>query len=1009
MADPSGRGVGVVLKRAIAVLHAQLDGGFADRALHGFAIWAMPAGMAALTLVSFAFWPDRFGTAGADPLPVKVVRAEQGATPAGMLAALQRAASAPFADTHLSTDAFWLLLDVPASNPRPTTVAFPSRHARQMTCWDAARLDAPLASADRERSEGPMHIAKAGFALDLDANRPAMTLLCEGQYEGPARIQAELWESENFATSVSAFHRASGLLEGGTLVLAAFVFLVALVNREWIYVIFAGWLVANFQLAAISAGFDWTWLGQAVPESIILPMRKAGIAVYCLLTIGLFGRLFSADLKPLRERWMLVPVQWSGIALTAAAFAVPFAVFLPIMWASVASGVAVIAFLLLRIMRTARSRVAVWYGASLAVTLVSGLYEVLAAAFGVKVLIGAVNSVTAALASSLLAALAIASQFRVEREKRVLAEAESLRASSKLQSTYSAIPIGLFTAEEDGTLLQTNPAFRSIVSLDRRDSPASSWSDIFPSHHWKTVLEATTREPVQEIEVHRTTAHGDVRWYVVHATRSGRVVEGSLQDVTERKTASDQLRFLADHDPLTGILNRRGIEVAFGRLQRRRGSARPAALAYLDLDRFKLINDLYGHPAGDEVLRQLCARVKLHLAEPESFARVGGDEFVILFHDALIIRARAICSALVQAIEESPFTIGDKAFQVKGSIGLIELDREISFRDAVATADRACREAKAGHRGRVVSYERDTPLFRDRLEELRLIERIGQGLDDDGLFLEMQPIMSLERPLESLNFEVLLRMRDRDNNVIPAGKIISAAENNGRMAVIDRWVLERTLEWIDQHIDRFTATHFICVNLGGSSLNDERFVEDAFAMLSSHKKAASLVCLEVTESVALHDLQNTGRFIDRAKSLGAKIALDDFGAGYSSFSYLRDLPADALKIDGGFVKGVSSHPANAAILQAIIELTHNLGMKSIAEWVEDVGTLELLAELGADYAQGYAISRSQPSEILLRAGSSADFVEDEATRTFIHERRSLRKPPAALRFLMGGRATAQRR
>ena len=252
-------------------------------------------------------------------------------------------------------------------------------------------------------------------------------------------------------------------------------------------------------------------------------------------------------------------------------------------------------------------------------------------------------------------------------------------------------------------------------------------------------------------------------------------------------------------------------------------------------------------------------------------------------------------------------------------------------------------------------------------------------------------------------------MRDADNNVIPAGKIITAADNNGRMAVIDRWVLEKTLGWIDQNIDRFNATHFICVNLSGSSLNDERFVEDAFSMLSSHPKAASLVCLEVTESVALHDLQNTGRFIDRAKSLGAKIALDDFGAGYSSFSYLRDLPADALKIDGGFVKGVSSHPANVAILQAIIELTHNLGMKSIAEWVEDLETLELLAELGADYAQGFVIARSQPAESMLTAGCSADFIVDEGVRTFVHERRSLRKPPAGLRFLMGGRVAAQRR
>src|SRR5512139_1754191 len=438
-----------------------------------------------------------------------------------------------------------------------------------------------------------------------------------------ARIRAERWDSAEFATSAAAFHRESGLLEGGTLVLAAFVFLVALVNREWIYVIFAGWLVANFQLAAISAGFDWTWLGRAVPDWLILPMRKAGIAAYCMLTIGLFSRLFSDDLKHIRERWMLVPVQWSGVTLMGAAFVAPFSIFLPVMWTSVAFGIAVIAYLLIRILRTAHSPVAMWYGASLTVTLMSGLYEVLAAAFGLKMLIGAINSVTAALASSLLAALAIAAQFRVERDRRVAAEAASMRASSKLEATYTAIPIGLFTADEAGRMVQTNPAFRTIVGLGRDAASHITWGELFPAHDWNRVLDVT-RHSARELEVHRSALDGELRWYVVHATRSGEVVEGSLQDVTERKTANDRLRFLADHDPLTGILNRRGIEMAFTKLRRRR-NGRPAALAYLDLDRFKLINDLYGHPAGDEVLRQLCSRVRSHLADAESFARVGGD------------------------------------------------------------------------------------------------------------------------------------------------------------------------------------------------------------------------------------------------------------------------------------------------------------------------------------------------------------------------------------------------
>ena len=995
-----------MLTRVLALLKAEPDGGTAARALHVFALGAMPALLAVLTLVSVIFWQDRYAPEGPGPASFKVVESQPEQQPARMLPLLEKSAGVVYADTRLSTRPYWMLVDLRDVDHHTTTVAFPSRHGLKITCWDTADMRSPMASADRDQADGPMRVVKSGFALDLAATAGPAALLCEALFEGPARIRVERWNTAEFATSVAAFHRSSGLLEGGTLVLAAFVFLVALVNREWIYVLFAGWLVANFQLAAISAGFDWTWLGRAVPESLILPMRKAGIAAYCLLTIGLFGRLFSADLKQVRERWMLVPVQWSGIALMLSAFVVPFSIFLPIMWTSVAFGVSVIAFLLFRILRTARSAVAMWYGASLAVTLMSGLYEVLAAAFGVKVLIGTINSVTAALASSLLAALAIAAQFRVEREKRVAAEAESVRASSKLESTYQAIPIGLFTADEHGTLVQTNPAFRTIVGLGRDAAKRATWSDIFPAHEWKSVLEVSAHS-ARELEVHRSALTGEERWYVVHVNRSGDVIEGSLQDVTENKTAHDRLRFLADHDPLTGILNRRGIEMNFARLSRRR-TPRPAALAYLDLDRFKLINDLYGPPAGDEVLRQLCDRVKSHLTEAESFARVGGDEFVILFHDAPVVRARALCSALVEAIENAPFKIGDKAFQVKGSIGLIELDREISFRDAVATADRACREAKLGQHGHVVVYEKSSELFRERIEELRLIERIGQGLEDDGLFLEMQPIMSLDRPFDSLNFEVLLRMRDRDNNVIPPGKIISAADNNGRMSIIDRWVLERTLIWIEQHRSRFTATHFICVNLSGSSLNDERFVEDAFSMLSAHPLAASLLCLEVTESVALHDLQNTGRFIDRAKSLGAKIALDDFGAGYSSFSYLRDLPADALKIDGAFIKGASSHPANVAILQAIIELTHNLGMKSIAEWVEDLDTMELLAELGADYVQGWAIAKSQPGERIVTATSSAEFIDDIAIRRFVQERKAFRKPPAPIRFLMGGRVAATR-
>jgi EAL domain-containing protein (putative c-di-GMP-specific phosphodiesterase class I) len=228
-------------------------------------------------------------------------------------------------------------------------------------------------------------------------------------------------------------------------------------------------------------------------------------------------------------------------------------------------------------------------------------------------------------------------------------------------------------------------------------------------------------------------------------------------------------------------------------------------------------------------------------------------------------------------------------------------------------------------------------------------------------------------------------MRESDGSLTPARKIITAAETNGRVAVIDRWVLDNVLRWIAVHDRHLANTRFVCLNFSGGSLNDERFVQDAFAMLANAGRVAERLCIEITESVALHDLANTRRFIDKVRSFGARIALDDFGAGYSSFGYLRELPVDAIKIDGSFVKGVHTHPANLAIVEAIVELALNLGMKSIAEWVEDSVAVETLYRLGVDYVQGYAVGRPQHPDQILLADSSATFIEDPAVLRFLRD------------------------
>lgn len=949
-----------------------------DGLLFGLSVFAVPLAIAGMTLIAFFSWQNQYDIRGASPIEFRIL--EQAGDALDARQALARLSDAPpvrHHDTRLSESPFWFSFTAqPSAAGEDIDVELPSRHATEAACWNAETLDA-LGQASRDGTAGRMKSVKAGFAIELGRPHAATAILCRAEFSGPARISVVQWPAELLATSAWKFHRESGLLEGGLVVLSLFVLMTAIINREWMYVLFAAWLVANLRLAAISAGWDTQWLGRTIPSDWTFPMRKLTIAAYYVLTYSLFSRLFRDDLKRVGYSLLLRIAQLSCLPLLLFALVLPFSLFLPYLWLTAALGISLLAFLLGRILLVTRSTVAMWYSASLGIALFASLYEVIAAALGIKGLIGAVNSVTAALSSSLMAALAIAEQIRQERQERLKAEAE-------LRNTYEAIPIGLFTLDEEGAFVRANPALKGMLGVAPDGGEGTHWSDHFEADTWTRLKRIASEGTMQEMEIHSVGRDGKgPKWFLVKATLSNEKIEGSLQDITERHEATERLRFLAENDPLTNVLNRRGIEKVLGEAIRRAGHGRPLAVAYLDLDRFKLINDLFGHPAGDEVLKQLCERIREMTAAGHDVGRVGGDEFIIVFRELPIASATEACRRIVDRIGTSPYLIGDRAFQVKGSIGLVEISSEVKVKEAITAADRACREAKKGHHDGLVVYEKGTPVFSAQQEELRLIERFGEGIAPEGLFLLMQPIMSLRAPYESLNFEVLLRMRETDNTVTPAGKIVSAAENNGRIAIIDRWVLLHTLEWLDRHHDNLKNTNFVCLNLSGASLNDERFIQDAFSMLSQHGRAAKRLCLEITESVALHDLENTRRFIDRVRGFGAKIALDDFGAGYTSFSYLKELPADAVKIDGAFVVGANRHPANLAIIEAIAELASNLGMKTIAEWAEDRATVQALAEAGVDYVQGYAIARPQLPGRILGAESSASLIEDEEVALYV--------------------------
>jgi len=587
--------------------------------------------------------------------------------------------------------------------------------------------------------------------------------------------------------------------------------------------------------------------------------------------------------------------------------------------------------------------------------------------------------VTAALASSLLAALAIAEQMRQEHVQR-------LEVQAKLEHTYAAMPIGLFTLDLRGRFMSANPALLGMLGPNVLADGGNAWQQYFTDGAWTQLHQMVHNKSEDEMEINGKPmpGFGGSRRFLVKATLAGDKIEGSLQDVTEKSRATADLSFLADHDSLTKVLNRRGIGKAFNcAITNLTDGNAPVALAYLDLDRFKLINDLFGHGVGDEVLQQVCGRVSDLLSRELQFGRVGGDEFVIVFPETPIARASVICRGIIDSIDSLPYHVGDNAFHVRGSIGLIEVSAGMKFNDAMSTADRACRQAKSGSSGGLVVYEKNAIAFKQHEAELKLIALLATSSATDGLYLEMQPIMSLTKPHESLNFEVLLRMRDTNGNVVPTDRLIAAAENSGRMGMIDRWVLSTTLAWLNTSYTQLKHTKFVCINLSGASLNDEKFLQDVYVMLEQNLHLVEQLCLEITESVALHDLENTRRFVNKVRGYGAKVALDDFGAGYTSFSYLKEFTADLLKIDGSFIVNMNQHPANIAIVEAIVNLAKNLGMKVIAEWAEDNATVQTLTEIGVDYVQGFAVARSQHPDKLLTAESSASFIQDEALAQYV--------------------------
>lgn len=581
--------------------------------------------------------------------------------------------------------------------------------------------------------------------------------------------------------------------------------------------------------------------------------------------------------------------------------------------------------------------------------------------------------------SALLVFVLVVSTRWAERRSR-------LRSQAELQRVYSVAPIGMFSLSLEGKLTNINHVLRDMLDIPELNEHYGLWENHFGRQAWIRLVNALEMDGRAELEIHnlRHAPHIPRRSFLVKAVLEADRIEGSLQDITGHADAISKLRLQANRDPLTDALNSKGIDLQLADSLRRLEEGETFVLGYLELNSLKTVNNLYGKPAGDDVLKQVCERAKQVLGMEGQLGRLTGSEFLIFFVNVGLDKARKLCQSILDDLHDQPCLVGTTPFRFKASMGLVGIEpAQIDAHDAVLVAKRAAREARESGLNHVVVHQHSAEALSEQSQELRLLRKFSSGFDVTGFSVVMQPIMSLNDPFGSLNFEVLLRMHDPKGALVPTGKIISAAEESGIMPLIDHWVVSTTLQWLHNNQHRLENTEFVCVNLNGMSLNDDSFVEMFFALFNRYGHVARKLLIEITESVAIKDMERTRSFISRAQEKGAKVALDDFGAGYTSFAYLKQLPADALKIDGAFICNMNDHPTDVAIVRAIVALAKSLNMISIAEWAEDLATLRTLKELGVDYVQGYVIARPQSPELIPYALNSAGFIEDKKTRQYL--------------------------
>ena len=541
---------------------------------------------------------------------------------------------------------------------------------------------------------------------------------------------------------------------------------------------------------------------------------------------------------------------------------------------------------------------------------------------------------------------------------------------SRFRAAFYQATVGMLKLDEDGGIMEANQAMADILGQRREALLSLSLADLLVEG--ELVLDEHGRidwpRQLRPGELRFLRADGNLMWgrwsgTVVHTRARAPAVFALVEDVSQNHALAREVEHHASHDPLTGLINRREIERLLEQaLVAVRAAGGTHSLCYIDLDYFKLVNDGLGHAAGDQLLRSFADYLVGAVRDGDWVGRLGGDEFALFLANAGQDEAKQVLQRVVRTLGQVSIQQGDGAPRVSCSIGVVEISPDApDVNWLMSAADSACYAAKEAGRNRVHCYNESRMALDERRREAERLAHVSSAMAENRMLLYAQRIERVGDP-EFLHYEVLVRMRSPEGALQGPAEFMGAVERYGMGMALDRHVLSllfRHLQVCPSHVQQLGLCN---VNVSAQSIAEPSFLAFVTDLLERNRGLARKLCFEITETAAVSNLDQARAFIDAVKARGCRMALDDFGSGLSSFGYLRQLPADMLKIDGVFVRDMNLDPVNRAAVRAITEVGRELHMMVVAEWVESAVVADQLAQMGVEGLQGYAIERPIPLE-----------------------------------------------